>query len=159
MPLSLSDTRAELLRVPFIAKLPEPLRERCAMMLLWCSREKDLAPRAFLYLEGKSDPNTGCVILTGQVTVEKDGEKTIYIDAPELMGEALQFTMDYQRTATVRAAVPTNAMTFSWTDIGATATQIFSADERKILLDAIRQLAWERCAELFDEAVRATQDA
>lgn len=155
--INLPHARGQLLKIPLVAKLPETLRERLVVLLLWIGHEKYFGDGAYIYVEGKSDLNSGCILLDGKVSVEKDEKVVEIMEAPDIIGEAQQFTSNRERTASVRAMGASLTLMFSWPEIGTKSARIFSSEERHMIKNVIRDLAWERCAELFDAAAMAAQ--
>ncbi len=156
--MELVDLRTRLLQVPFIKGLPRELRDRCAMGLLWVGMPRSVQAGEKLFEQGAHDENLGCVLLTGQVDVTRDGELLEKLHAPELLGEILQFTSDKIRTATVKAAAPCSILAFDWSKFGAESVKFYNESEQALFKHLLTQCAWQRCAELFDEAAQRARD-
>ena len=147
--------RERILEAPLAKALPEGLRQRFAMILLWVSESKDVSRRDKLFVQGDSDAGTGCVILEGmvQVRTEDDPDAVKHIEAPDVLGEVQLFTPQGQRTATVEVVVGGTILTFEWKDLGAAARQFFSEEEMATLKRMIAKSAWRREENLFDKTM------
>lgn len=156
--VNLNYAREQLLEVPLVTKLPENLRERFAALLLWVGTQVEFEDGAYIYMEGKSERNLGSILLDGRVTIEKDEQEVHTLTAPNLIGEAQQFTSNRERTASVRAVGLVLTLKFAWGDVGSKARELFSKEERLIIRKVIVDLAQERCVDIFDEAAEAARE-
>jgi len=147
--------RNRILRTPLVKTLPEGMRQRFAMILLWVSETKDVSRRDKLFVEGDKDTGTGCVILDGMVEVrtEDNPEAVKCIEAPDILGEVQLFTPQGQRTATLEVVVPGTILTFAWHDLGAAARQFYSDEEMATLKRVITESAWRREENLFEKVM------
>lgn len=156
---SLGELRRSILETPFVRGLPRAMRERFAMTLLWVSEWRTAPVGEVVYIEGKRDENTGAFILSGSVRVAREGEEDEIVEAPNLLGEIMQFTARQARTATVTVLSESTVLTFHWDGLGRTAATVFSEEECRVIQSLIAQVAWGRCAELFDLAARRADSA
>jgi len=147
--MQLSDLRARILELPELNRLPGEMRERMAMAFLWSGHIRHLTKAEILFQEGKHDENTGCLLVEGNLEVRKHDGSVHVVEAPELLGEVLQFTKNRRRTATVEAAGAASVLFFRWSELGACAVQVFDRGERLIIKKLIKDLAKERTAEYF----------
>ncbi len=144
--------RTRILAAPFLDALPPKLRDRFAMIVLWISTVRSLEEGKELYIEGCRDDTGDCLLLDGSVEVIRTGFETEVVPGPSLLGEIQQFTQDKHRTATVRVLVPARALTFSWEELSELAHRVFIEEDCNIVSILLKQMAWGRCAELFDQA-------
>jgi CRP-like cAMP-binding protein len=128
------------------------------MGLLWIGIPRTIQVGEKLFEEGAHDENFGCVLLTGQVDVTRNEELLEKLHAPELLGEILQFTNDRARTATVKAATPCSILAFDWCKFGSESVKFYDESEQALFKHLLTQCAWQRCAELFDEAARRARE-
>jgi hypothetical protein len=95
-----------LLRCPEVTGLDEGT----AAALFWRGEAQTSVEGQIIYAEGTMLDNTFCVLLSGQLLVEKAGEVIIGITEGEVFGEMAYFTDRKTRTATVRVASPQAAI-------------------------------------------------
>jgi CRP-like cAMP-binding protein len=72
-------------------------------LLLWRGDEKRLQPAAIVYAEATQLDDTFCLLLSGDLVVEKSGHVVGQIAEGQLFGEMAYFVPLNRRTATVRA--------------------------------------------------------
>jgi CRP-like cAMP-binding protein len=145
--------REKILETPLVKTLPEGMRQRFAMILLWVSETKDVSRRDKLLVQGDKDAGTGCVILEGMVQVRTEDNAVKHIEAPDILGEVQLFTPQGQRTATVEVVVGGTVLMFAWHDFGVTARQFYNDEEIATLKRLITQSAWRREENLFDKVM------
>ncbi len=153
----LTALRTRILAVPFLRALPPALRDRFAMIILWISIVRSIKEGDELYAEGGHDDTGGCMLLDGRAEVIRTGLETEIVPAPSLFGEIQQFTEDRRRTATVRLLESGRALTSSWEDLAEIARDVFTKEEHNVVSILLKQMAWGRCAELFDQAAGSTR--
>ncbi|NUM56250.1 MAG: cyclic nucleotide-binding domain-containing protein [Candidatus Hydrogenedentes bacterium] len=142
--MTLSDYRKRLLLLPFITELPEPLRARIAMCLLWIGQPAQFAVGDAIFVQGDEDENTGCVLLQGEVEVLRGNQDAVRVQAPELLGEMQQLEPTAQRTATVQAIADAQTLLFSWHDFVVYSAVLLTTEEQIVLRDVIRNSAARR---------------
>lgn len=147
--------RERILATSLLKALPETMRQRFAMILLWVSETRDVSRKDKLFVQGDLDAGTGCVVLEGmvQVRTEENPDAVKHIDAPDILGEVQLFTPQGQRSATVEVVVGGTIMTFVWHDLGVAARQFFDEEEMASLKRVITESAWRREENLFGRAV------
>src|SRR5438477_13001839 len=97
-----NDIKRSLRTCPDLAGLDEA----AAAALLWRGEELTLEYGALIYEEGTALDNTFCLLLSGDLIVEKAGEIVGGILEQQLFGEMAYFTNRQARTATVRVGSP-----------------------------------------------------
>ena len=146
--MELGDIRSVILSTPLVKNLHDDMRPRFVMMLLHLSETKEMSRGDVLFLKGDRETDTGCLILQGEVEVQREG-KGIFVEAPEIIGEMHLFTPEGERTATVEVTVGGLRLEFEWGALGSLARQFYSPEELDILKKAIVGYAWKRDASLF----------
>ena len=147
--------REKILETALVKALPEGMRQRFAMILLWVSETKGVSRRDKLLVQGDKDAGTGCVILEGMVQVRTEDNPDVvkHIEAPDILGEVQLFTPQGKRTATVEVVVGGAILTFAWHDLGVAARQFYSDEEMASLKRIITDSAWRREENLFDKVM------
>jgi len=82
------------------------LDENASAALFWRGEECDLSEGEVIYVEGEKLDGTFCLLLSGDVIIEKAGEIIGGIWEPQIFGEMAYFTRQQTRTATVRVGSP-----------------------------------------------------
>jgi CRP-like cAMP-binding protein len=82
------------------------LDESTAAALLWRGQAQTLEEGEIIYAEGTTVDDTFCLLLSGDLVVEKDTEAIGGIGEGEIFGEMAYFTNWKARTATVRVGSP-----------------------------------------------------
>lgn len=154
--MELADMRERILDTPLVQKLPEAMRQRFAMILLWVSQTRDVSREEKLFQQGDARNNEGCLILEGMVRIITEEQHTKTIEAPDILGEVQLFTPQGTRTATVEVVVGGKILVFGWKDLGRQAREFFSEDEMAKLKKIITDSAWTREKNLFDK-IKARQ--
>lgn len=149
--MELGMIRERILGTPLVSGLPEEMRKRFVMILLWISETRDVSRKDVLFKLGDKDTGTGCIVLEGMVRIitEESDKKTI--EAPDILGEVQLFTPEGKRTATVEVVVGGSIMTFEWKALGTQAKAFFSEDELSSLKKIIAGSAWRREDALFEK--------
>lgn len=142
--MELAMMRERILQTPLVQKLPEDMRQRFVMLLLWASDTKDVSRREHIFEQGQKDTDEGCLILEGMVRIitETGDKKTI--EAPDILGEVQLFTPHGERTATVEVVVGGKILLFHWRELGKTAKEYYDEDEMATLKRIITESAWTR---------------
>ncbi len=97
-----NEVKQNLSRCPDLAGLDEA----STSALLWRGEEQTLADGEVVYVEGEKLDHTFCVLLSGDLLVEKAGKEIGIISEQQVFGEMAYFTNQRARTATVRAGFP-----------------------------------------------------
>ncbi len=151
--MTISEIRAALLEVSLVKELPRHMRRRMAMIFLWTTESRMVEAGEHVYEQGAQDENGGSILVSGTVEIAKAGCEAEVVSAPEVLGEIQQFMPNRERTATVKSLEGGCILTFSWQDLADAAAEVFTPGECEILRALITQMAWGRCAELFDQQV------
>jgi len=144
--MDLAMIRERILATPLVGRLPEGMRQRFVMILLWLSDTREVSREEKLFEQGASDTDNGCLILEGMVRIktESSANANKTIDAPDILGEVQLFTPNRTRTATVEVVVGGNVLTFSWHALAKVAKEQFTDDEFGELKRVITESAWTR---------------
>lgn len=135
-----------LIRLPLLQAAPDTTKTRLAELLLHVGEPITVSPGDALLHQGDLGGETGFILLRGEVTVERMGAPPATISAPALLGEIQQFNPRAQRTATVRASGPVEALKFAWQTLYAKANEMLSSDEQHLLMDVLERSVCERLA-------------
>jgi CRP-like cAMP-binding protein len=124
----------------------EDTRTRLAELFLRVGEAVMVSPGDALLHQGDLGGETGFILLRGEVSVEPMDAAPTTISAPALLGEIQQFNPRAQRTATVRASGPVEALKFAWQTLYAKASEALSPQEQHLLMDALERSVCERLA-------------
>ena len=150
--MKLSEIRERILETPLAKQLPEDMKQRFVMILLWVADTKDVSREDLLYPLGERGTKEGCLILEGMVRVKTEEQNTKTIEAPDIFGEVQLFTPDGVRTATVEVVVGGTTLTWKWKDWSAEAQIFFSDDEWNALKLILAESAGTREHDLFEQS-------
>jgi len=96
------DIKRCMIECPVLASLDEPI----VAALLWRSEAQTLEEGEIIYAEGTTLDDTFCLLLSGDLVVEKASEIIGGIREREMFGEMAYFTNNKARTATLRVGSP-----------------------------------------------------
>ena len=142
--MTLGLIRERIENTPLIKRLPEAMRQRFVMILLWIADTEEVSRTEELFRTGEVDTDRGCLILEGMVRIVSESDANKTIEAPDILGEVQLFTPQGQRTATVEVVVGGEVLTFSWKGFGTTAKQFYTPEEMQTLKAMIAESAWAR---------------
>ncbi len=142
--MDLAAIRERILATPLVSRLPESMRQRFVMVLLWLSDTREVCREETLFEQGETDTDSGCLILEGMVRIKTESAANKTIDAPDILGEVQLFTPNRQRTATVEVVVGGCVLMFSWHELATTAKESFTDAEFADLKRIITESAWTR---------------
>lgn len=148
--MELSTIRERIVNTPLVKKLPDAMRKRFAIALLWISETEDATRTQRLIEQGEKNRDLGILILEGMVRIKNESTQTKTIEAPDILGEVQLFTPDRARTATVEVVVGGKILTFSWKALAAECRELYRDEEMDTLRKAIYDSAWTREKGLFD---------
>ncbi len=152
--MNLQTIRERILATPLVSSLPEDMRQRYVMMLLWVSQTESVSRESVLFKQGDKDAGTGCLVLEGMVRIIADGREIKTIEAPDILGEVQLFTPQGTRTATVEVIVGGEVLMFEWNALGNMMREFYTAEEFGAMKKMIAQSAWTR-EENLAEKLRA----
>jgi CRP-like cAMP-binding protein len=108
-------------------------------LLLWRSDEAVFREGEIIYAEGAKLDNTFCLLLSGELVVEKAGKLIGQISEGQIFGEMAFFSPEHTRTATVRVGSTQAAVLKIQLSLEELATARLSALRKYLGLRA-----WER---------------
>ncbi|MFP6583718.1 MAG: hypothetical protein VCD00_14350 [Candidatus Hydrogenedentota bacterium] len=85
--MELSMLRGRILDTPLVRSLPEEMRNKVVMLLLWISKTEEVTREQKLFVQGDVDIDRGCLILEGMVRIITEGNDKNMINAPDILGE------------------------------------------------------------------------
>ena len=112
-----SDLPQTLAGLPLIAGMPKETQAAAADLFAGLGESMTLADGDVLLHEGDLGSDTGYVLLSGKVRVNRDEASELEVAAPALLGEMNQLNPRTRRTATVSARGPGEALKFSWQNL------------------------------------------
>ena len=127
--------------------LPAALRERLAEIIQQISKLRTIAKGSVIFRESTAHHNTGYVLLEGAVGILKTDAPKHRCDAPELIGEIMQFNPAHTRTATVGAVEDCTVYRFEWDEFWNAANEAFTAEEVDKIRSALESRAWQHFTE------------
>lgn len=133
----------QLLALSLLSGMPEDTRVRVARLFLGAGQVEHLADGDTLLRQDALGGDTGYVILTGQVQVEKEGG-SLQVTAPALLGEMYHLNPHAHRTADVTAQGDVEALRFSWRALYQQAKQDLAPNEQMLLMSGIERTVLER---------------
>ncbi|PCJ67094.1 MAG: hypothetical protein COA73_00305 [Candidatus Hydrogenedentota bacterium] len=142
--MDLQSIRERILATPLVSSLPEEMRQRYVMMLLWISQTESVSRETILFKQGEKDAGTGCLILEGMVRIIADEREVKTIEAPDILGEVQLFTPQGTRTATVEVVVGGEVLKFEWDALGNIMREFYTDEEFAAMKKMIAQSAWTR---------------
>jgi len=114
------------------------LDDQAIAALFWRGEEQTFDGGAVIYAEGATLDDTFCLLVAGELVVEKGGEVVGSIFEGQIFGEMAYFTNQKVRTATVRAGAQALVLKFRLTQAEMRSTS-FSA-----LKKALARQTWEK---------------
>jgi hypothetical protein len=115
----------------------QDLKESTRAILFLRGRERVFSTGDTVYAQGAMADDSFCVLLEGDLDIVDNGIVIRTITGPELLGEAAFFTLDKERTCTVRVASATATFLFFELDPAELRTPLY-AD----LVDRMGKRAW-----------------
>ena len=141
------DFRDEILKLETMAKLSEEVREKVANIIIMVAKLRSVPKGSTWIREGEHSENKGYILLRGTIDIYKADHPVLKCDAPELLGEIMQFNPSHLRTATVRASSDCIVLRFIWDDFWEAAERFLAANEQKELKGAVEGCAWRHFAD------------
>lgn len=127
----------------FMQTIPGGFREKVSDVLLEISKLRRVPLGETWIQEGDKADARGFILLKGSVSIRKGGEQAHSEEAPELLGEIMQFNPAHSRTATVVATDECVVMRFDWDDLWAKLGEKLTEDEVSKVKTAVESFAWE----------------
>lgn len=121
----------------------------CAVFLE-IAKEKTLQDAETLYEKGSEDANTGALLVEGTVAVKAAADRTIELEAPDILGEMQQFEPTAVRVATVKAVGHCTILEFSWHDFVNVAMELLPKERQLGLREAITEYVENRLQQLVE---------
>lgn len=148
--MELSEMRERILETPLAKKLPEEMKQRFVMVLLWVADTQDVSREEVLFQIGDRGTKEGCLILEGLVRIKTESNDTKTIEAPDILGEVQLFTPDGFRTATVEVVVGGKILKWKWKDWASEAQSFYTPEEWNTLKLILAKSAGAREGDLFE---------
>ena len=95
--MDLAAIRERILATPLVGRLPETMRQRFVMILLWLSDTREVSREETLFEHGEANTDSGCLILEGMVRIKTESTVNYTIEATDILGEVQLFTPNRQR--------------------------------------------------------------
>ncbi len=150
--MELQDLRERILNTPVVQSMPEKIRTRFCMALLWVSESQEVTLGEHLFLKGDQESDAGCILLLGSVEIyRQDGTHPVTVQAPDILGEMHLFSPGGQRTATVEVSSRGSVLRFEWQTLAKTAAHFLSKEEMATVNEILKKCAWKRDPGLFPQ--------
>lgn len=127
-------------------QLPDRLRLRSSLHLLWIAQPRRFEDGETLFAEGEACGDVGFQLNSGTVTLLAGGKVRATLQAPELIGVMPDFDPERTWTATARAEGSICACRFSWQEYMARLQESLAPDEYAAFHDAAREAQREHFA-------------
>jgi len=127
----------------FMQAFPEDLRGKVSHALQEISKLRSVPMGETWIQEGDKTDARGFVLVKGSVSIRKGGDQPHMEEAPELLGEIMQFNPVHARAATVVATDDCVVMRFDWDDFWTKLDETLTEDELKTVKSAVESFAWE----------------
>jgi CRP-like cAMP-binding protein len=137
------DVHDAMCKMSFMHALPAELKSKVARILQNISKLRRVPLGTAWLREGEHSENKGYILLEGAVSIRKQDSLGHSEDAPELLGEIMQFNPQQMRTATVVATEDCVVMRFVWDEFWERAEESLSAPEQEKVKTALEGFAWE----------------
>ena len=140
------DYRAAVTNLAFMKELPGELREKVAAVFDEVGVLR-AAPKGMAWLrQGEHTPDKGYLLLQGTAAIRKMEHPEFSCEAPELLGEIMQFDPRHLRSATVSAATDCVLLRFMWPSFWEACEDHLTQDECSTVKTAIESCAWSHIA-------------
>jgi CRP-like cAMP-binding protein len=127
----------------FMQSLPEPLRGEVSRILQSISVLRTIPLGDAWIREGEKTKNMGYILVQGSVAIRKASGQQHAEEAPELIGEIIQYNPAHSRAATVVATADCVVMRFEWDEFWVKCGESLSDGELQSLRSAVESFAWE----------------
>ncbi len=132
--------------MPLFRRLPDRLRLRASLNLMWVARPRRYGDGEELFAQGEPCGDVGFQLTDGSVSLFSGGQKTATLHAPALLGVMPEFDPDRMWTATARAQGPASACRFSWQEYMVRLKETLSAEDHAVFCEAARAAVDEHFA-------------
>lgn len=136
------DLEFRLAGLSLLLDLPSTARHEVLSMLLEIGKREIVSEGETIFSEGDTAGDTGYVLLSGSVKVEKSYSESTICFAPALIGEAKQFVPGSARTATVRALDDLDVLRFDWNRFHGESERRLDEHDLNVLGKALLGYAW-----------------
>jgi len=137
------DIHEAICKMNFLHGLPKELKDKVARILQNISALRRIAMGSDWLREGEHSENKGYILLEGAVSIRKEDSPGHTEEAPQLLGEIMQFNPQQLRTATVVATESCVVMRFKWDEFWTRVEESVSKDELDKVKTALEGFAWE----------------
>lgn len=144
--MSYGNLRPEFERLRLMEHVPSHVRLPLIEIFEEISELRSVPNGGIWLRENEPSENKGFVLLRGSVVVQKAGAPETVVDAPELLGEAMQFNPKHLRTATVVANDDIVVARFMWDEFWNAVAMRCTEPERHAIREAIEAVAWDHLA-------------
>jgi hypothetical protein len=141
------DVHDAIVRLRFMADLTPEVRSRVAGILEQIGKLRKVPRDAVWIKENEHSPNKGYILVRGAAAIQKTDFPQVDCQAPELLGEMMQFNPGSLRTATVFSTEESVVMRFMWDEFWAALEEQLSKKDREAVRTAIESQAWEHFAQ------------
>ncbi|MCC6795738.1 MAG: hypothetical protein IT366_11530 [Candidatus Hydrogenedentes bacterium] len=138
------NTRIKCLR--FMRDMGDELREKLADLFQSVSTPRAVPAGGVFIRENEHINDKGYILLDGALLIQKYGSPNVQCEAPQLIGEVMQFNPAGVRTATCAGAVPSLILRFTWDQFWSRATIVLTETELSNVKDALTAHAFENRA-------------
>ena len=137
------ELRTAILDVAFMRHFSEDLRGKVAVLFQEVAALRRVPKNAAWIRQNEPAENKGYLLVEGAVAIQKPDAPEISCEAPELLGEMMQFNPTHLRTATVVAMRDCVVLQFLWDDFWARTRQRLSEPEQEKVRQVLEEVAWE----------------
>ncbi|MBI5095248.1 MAG: Crp/Fnr family transcriptional regulator [Candidatus Hydrogenedentes bacterium] len=134
-------------KIGILKELATDLRTEMAEILAGISDLRKVPMGKCWIHEHEKAPNNGYVLLEGSVIVRKSGTPDIECEAPEFLGEMMQFMPSHERTASVTALSDCAVLRFQWDDFWKEISAKLSPEHQEKIKEAIKNTTWAHFAQ------------
>ena len=132
-----------LREMKFMRELSGELRDKVASIFQAISEFRKVPLGKTWIREGEKSESKGYILVKGSVAIRKVDSQQHLEDAPELIGEVMQFNPAHARTASVVATEECAVLCFDWDSFWAKTKETLSDSDEKLVKTAVESFAWE----------------
>ena len=127
----------------FMRELAPALPPRVAGAFVEVSEQRKVSEGGTWIREHEHSEDKGYILLRGKVAITRSEAPDVVCEAPELLGEMMQFNPMHERTATVAAADECLVLRFFWDTFWTKLGETLSEDEVQQVRTALESQAWD----------------